>query len=70
MLGGNCPYLYSIMDSFTPNVVCMDLVHAFVHEDEEGVEIFSLPFVNRLNKRITINKKTIKYFTFIFFYLK
>ncbi len=56
--GGNCMYFYSIIPKLRPTVKCIDLIHAFVHKGEIGVEYESLPLANRINQRITINEKT------------
>jgi glycosyltransferase involved in cell wall biosynthesis len=36
---------------------CIDLIHAFMHPHEIGAEKWSLPVVERLNKRVVINRK-------------
>lgn len=54
----NCLYFYQIINHFSNHVECIDLIHAFVEEDGYGAEQWSLPFVERINKRVVINKKT------------
>lgn len=54
----NSKFYYDLLPTFKSEIKKVDLVHAFVHEGEEGAEYFSLPVVQLLNKRIVINKKT------------
>ena len=58
VFGANCLFFYDLIPQFKPHVFCADLIHAFVHEGEVGVETSSLPYVERINRRITINLKT------------
>lgn len=64
--GGNCLFYYSLIPNLNQNVLCIDLIHAFVHKGEEGAEYTSLPVAPRLNKRITINSKTKKDFQWLY----
>ena len=57
-LGCNSSYYYDVLKYFNRKVKKIDLLHAFTLPDNGGMEIYSLPFVNLLDKRIVINKKT------------
>ncbi|MFN8285110.1 MAG: glycosyltransferase [Chitinophagales bacterium] len=54
----NARFYYELLPLFKRDIKKVDLVHAFVHEGEEGAEYFSLPVVHLLNERIVINNKT------------
>jgi glycosyltransferase involved in cell wall biosynthesis len=48
---------YELLPYLKKDVNCIDLIHAFTHADEPGFEKVSLPYINRINKRVTISKK-------------
>lgn len=58
VFSSNCRYYYSLIPRLSKQVVCIDLIHAFVHEDEVGAEHWSLPLVSRINKRVVIVDQT------------
>jgi glycosyltransferase involved in cell wall biosynthesis len=58
--GCNSKYYYELLPYLNANVKCIDLIHAFVHRGEDGAEYWSLPVVEKIDKRIVINKKTIE----------
>ncbi len=58
MFGCNSLFFYELIPFLPKNVFCVDLIHAFVHIDEDGPEKWSLSLVDRINKRIVINQKT------------
>jgi len=58
--GSNSKFYYDLLPYFNANVKCVDLIHAFVHPGEDGAEYWSLPVVEKIDKRIVINKKTIE----------
>jgi glycosyltransferase involved in cell wall biosynthesis len=60
--GCNSKFYYQLIPYFSNNVKCIDLIHAFVHCEEDGAEYWSLPVTERLDKRIIISKKTIQDF--------
>jgi glycosyltransferase involved in cell wall biosynthesis len=62
VFGCNSKYFYDLLPQLNSSVKKIDLVHAFVHNWEEGSEHYSLPVVTLLDKRIVINNKTLKDF--------
>jgi glycosyltransferase involved in cell wall biosynthesis len=57
LFGCNSGFFYTFVSKFKGRVKTIDLTHAFSFP-EHGIEISSLPFVNLVDKRIVINKKT------------
>ena len=62
----NSKFYYDIVPYFAESVKCIDLIHAFVHKGEEGAEYWSLPVVQRIDKRVVITKKTIRDFKMLY----
>jgi len=62
LFGCNSEFYYELIPSLPSSVTCIDLLHAFVHANEVGAEHWSLPLVNRLNKRVVINQKVLNDF--------
>jgi glycosyltransferase involved in cell wall biosynthesis len=60
IFGSNSIAMYDIIPHLNENVIVMDLIHAFVHPEESGPEKWSLPIVNRIQRRVLISKKTIE----------
>ncbi len=60
IFGSNSIAMYDIIPLLNEKVVVMDLIHAFVHPEESGPEKWSLPIVNRIQRRVLISKKTIE----------
>lgn len=54
VFGCNNVLFYKLIPYLKPQICCIDLIHAF----GGGIEDVSLPYVNRLNKRVVINKRT------------
>ena len=54
VFGCNSKYFYDLLPFLPVTVYCIDLIHAFMHVHEIGAEHWSLPLVQRLNKRIFI----------------
>jgi glycosyltransferase involved in cell wall biosynthesis len=57
VFGCHSLFFYELLPYLNKGVQCIDLLHAFTHADEPGFEKVSLPYVNRLNKRVTISQK-------------
>jgi glycosyltransferase involved in cell wall biosynthesis len=55
VFGCNNLLFYRLLPYLDPQIRCIDLIHAF----GGGIENFSLPYVNRLDKRIVINTRTL-----------
>lgn len=55
VFGCNNLLFYRLLPYLDPQIRCMDLIHAF----GGGIENFSLPYVNRLEKRVVINTRTL-----------
>lgn len=55
VFGCNNLLFYRLIPYLDPHIHCIDLIHAF----GGGIENFSLPYVNRLEKRVVINTKTL-----------
>ena len=54
VFGCNNVLFYKLIPYLKPQICCIDLIHAF----GGGIEDVSIPYVNRLNKRVVINKRT------------
>jgi L-malate glycosyltransferase len=59
VFGCNSVFFYSVLPLLHESVKCIDLIHAFVHPEEDGPEKWSLPVVNKLEKRIFISQRAI-----------
>jgi glycosyltransferase involved in cell wall biosynthesis len=57
LFGCNSKFYYELLPFLPTNNKCIDLIHAFVHDNEIGAEHWSLPVVLRLTYRIVINSK-------------
>jgi glycosyltransferase involved in cell wall biosynthesis len=55
VFGCNNILFYKLIPHLKPQISCIDLIHAF----GGGIEDFSLPYVERLDKRVVINKRTV-----------
>lgn len=55
VFGCNNLLFYRLLPYLDPQIRCIDLIHAF----GGGIEEFSLPYVNRLEKRVVINTRTL-----------
>lgn len=62
LLGCNSFFYYQVIPQLPKHCFVIDLVHAFVHQFEDGPEKWSLQVVDRIDKRIVINEKTRKDF--------
>jgi glycosyltransferase involved in cell wall biosynthesis len=58
VFGCNSILFYKLIPYLKPHICCIDLIHAF----GGGIEDISLPYINRLDKRVAINKRTLKDF--------
>lgn len=58
LFSSNSEFFYTLIPSLPANIKLFDLTHAFVHQHESGPELWSLPFVERLTKRVVISEKT------------
>lgn len=58
VFGCNSGLFYNSIPQFNSNVKVIDLIHAFSYEEPNAAEKFSLPFVERINNRIILGKKT------------
>ena len=56
----NSEFYYKLIPHLMPHLQCMDLIHAFVHVDEQGPEKWSLPVTKQLVKRVFISQFAIK----------
>lgn len=56
VFGCNNILFYKLIPYLKPDICCIDLIHAF----GGGIENVSLPYVNRLDKRVVINSRTLK----------
>lgn len=56
--GSNAKFLYELLPHLPSGIEAADLIHAFVHEYEDGPEKWSLPVVSRLTHRVVISHKT------------
>jgi glycosyltransferase involved in cell wall biosynthesis len=57
VFGCHSLFFYELLPYLKKDIKCIDLIHAFTHADEPGFEKESLPYIQRLNKRVTISKK-------------
>jgi glycosyltransferase involved in cell wall biosynthesis len=57
VFGCHSLFFYELLPYLNKEIQCIDLLHAFTHADEPGFEKVSLPYVQRLNKRVTISQK-------------
>ncbi|MCO5383569.1 MAG: glycosyltransferase family 4 protein [Methanosarcina barkeri] len=55
VFGCNNRLFYKLLPYLKPQTCCIDLIHAF-----GGIENFSLLYVDRLDKRVVINKQTLR----------
>jgi glycosyltransferase involved in cell wall biosynthesis len=62
LLGCDCQLYYDLLPFLQPHVVVMDLFHTLVHSFEKGPEHWSLPIIDRIQKRIVISHKLQKDF--------
>ncbi|WP_208328349.1 glycosyltransferase family 4 protein [Flavobacterium poyangense] len=58
VFGCHSVFYYELLPHISKKVRKYDLTHAFIKPDKGGIEIFSLPYVKNLDKRIVINSKT------------
>jgi glycosyltransferase involved in cell wall biosynthesis len=58
LFGCNSRYFYSLIPGLPKDAKTIDLLHAFVHEEEDGPEKWSLPIISKLTNRVVINEKT------------
>lgn len=56
----NSEFFYKLIPLLEPKVQCIDLIHAFVHADEQGPEKWSLPVTRQLDKRVFISQSAIE----------
>lgn len=57
VFGCNAEFMYKITDYLDKRVEVIDLTHAFT-PNLMGMEFYSLPYVKRIDRRITIGRKT------------
>jgi L-malate glycosyltransferase len=60
VFGCNSIFFYAVLPLLHDHVKCVDLIHAFVHPEEDGPEKWSLPLAQKLEKRIFISQKAIE----------
>jgi glycosyltransferase involved in cell wall biosynthesis len=59
IFGCNAHLFYDVVKDITQaNIVKIDLLHAFSRAHERGMELYSLPFADRLDARVVINNVT------------
>ncbi|WP_123907039.1 glycosyltransferase family 4 protein [Flavobacterium johnsoniae] len=58
VFGCHSLFYYELIPHLNETIKKYDLTHAFIKPDKGGIEIFSLPYVKNLDKRIVINFKT------------
>ena len=59
VFGSNNEYYYELLPNLSEKLEKIDLIHAFIYPDNEyASEHYSLPVVDKISKRIVINKKT------------
>ena len=58
VFGSNTIFFYKIIPFLKNNVKVIDLSHAFSYEHSNAIEIKSLPYIKRINKRIVLGNKT------------
>ncbi len=54
VFGSNTPFYYALLPYLHEDVYCVDLIHSF----GGGLETISLPYVERIDRRVIINRKT------------
>jgi glycosyltransferase involved in cell wall biosynthesis len=59
VFGCNSVFFYSLIPHLREDVRVVDLIHAFMHPEEDGAEKWSLPYVKRINHRVLISRKAI-----------
>lgn len=57
VISSNSILFYEMLPYLNNQVYCIDLIHAFVHPEENGPEKWSVPVVEKLNKRVFIGQK-------------
>lgn len=62
VFGCNNYFFYDLLPYLNKNVLKIDLLHAFSSEQEITIEKFSLNFIDYLDKRVVLGKKTLKDF--------
>jgi len=58
LFGCNSVFFYRLIPTLPKQTQCIDLIHAFVHQFEDGPEKWSLPVVPNLTKRVIISQNT------------
>jgi glycosyltransferase involved in cell wall biosynthesis len=58
VFGCNADFLYALIPYLKPEVKVVDLTHAFT-EYRNGMELTSLPYVDRIDERIVLGQKTL-----------
>lgn len=58
LFASNSEFFYNVIPHIPVSIKLFDLTHAFVHRYEQGPELWSLPYVERLTKRVVISQKT------------
>ncbi len=58
VFGCNSGMFYNSIKLFDSHVKIIDLIHAFSYEEENSAEKYSLPFVERIDKRVVLGGKT------------
>jgi len=59
VFGCNTGFFYELIPFLEPHVLVIDLIHAFA---DGGIEVESLPYVDRIDKRVVLGKKTLNDF--------
>lgn len=62
VFGCNSQFFYDLIPYLKQNVLIIDLIHAFAEDEPSASEKYSLPFTNRIDKRVVLGKKTINDF--------
>jgi glycosyltransferase involved in cell wall biosynthesis len=62
VFGCNSHFFYDIIPYLKSHVKIIDLIHAFSYEEPYAAEKYSIPHVNRINKRVVLGKKTVSDF--------
>ncbi|HXP52944.1 MAG TPA: glycosyltransferase, partial [Bacteroidia bacterium] len=58
LFSSNSKYYYELLAKVPDGTKAIDLIHAFVHSYEDGPEKWSLPIIDKLTKRVVINRQT------------
>ncbi|HXA02811.1 MAG TPA: glycosyltransferase [Cytophagaceae bacterium] len=58
--GCNSHFYYKLIPFLNKEVRCMDLIHAFSDKGTAAAEDWSLPFIDRLSRRVFISQRAIK----------